>query len=171
MVKFSLENMPLCKGIKFRKWAIDQLKRHGVDFPMHKYTNKTLLGCLMQLAEGVPSENIGNSYKKYQEKIKLSKKNKQIKPKPDKQSALSTTNKTFYDTREWKELRYQALKIYGPRCQCCGASPADGIVIHVDHIKPRSKYPELELDIKNLQILCEPCNIGKSNKDDTDWRC
>ena len=42
--------------------------------------------------------------------------------------------------------------------------------IHVDHIKPRSKYPELELDINNLQVLCEDCNIGKSNIDETDWR-
>ena len=73
----------------------------------------------------------------------------------------------FYQTREWKELRYAALVRYNRTCQCCGATDT---IIHVDHIKPRSKYPELELDSKNLQLLCEPCNIGKSNKDMTDWR-
>lgn len=76
----------------------------------------------------------------------------------------------FYDTDEWRALRYQALKLYGARCQCCGATPTPGNPMHVDHIKPRSKYPELELALSNLQILCRPCNLGKSNKDETDWR-
>ena len=53
----------------------------------------------------------------------------------------------------------------------CGRSPkVHGIILHVDHIKPRSKYPELELDITNLQILCEDDNLGKSNRYETDYR-
>ena len=43
-------------------------------------------------------------------------------------------------------------------------------VMHVDHIKPRSKFPDLELEFDNLQILCKACNLGKSNKDQTDFR-
>ena len=77
---------------------------------------------------------------------------------------------SFYESREWRELRYKALVKYGPVCQCCGASRATGAVIHVDHIKPRSKFPERMLSLDNLQILCADCNLGKSNKDDTDWR-
>ena len=73
----------------------------------------------------------------------------------------------FYKTREWLELRYKAIVKHGKTCQCCGSKKTP---IHVDHIKPRSKFPDLELDINNLQILCEDCNIGKSNKDVTDWR-
>jgi 5-methylcytosine-specific restriction endonuclease McrA len=73
----------------------------------------------------------------------------------------------FCKTREWAELRYKTLAKYGAICQCCGA---DKVILHVDHIKPRSKYPQLELDINNLQVLCETCNVGKSNKDVTDWR-
>lgn len=42
--------------------------------------------------------------------------------------------------------------------------------MHVDHIKPRSKYPELELEFTNLQILCADCNLGKRNHDSIDWR-
>ncbi|MFC6439812.1 HNH endonuclease [Bowmanella sp. JS7-9] len=34
-------------------------------------------------------------------------------------------------------------------------------MLHVDHVKPRAKFPELALDINNLQILCETCNLGK----------
>lgn len=42
--------------------------------------------------------------------------------------------------------------------------------MHVDHIKPRSKYPHLAYDVNNLQVLCQDCNFGKSNHDETDWR-
>jgi 5-methylcytosine-specific restriction endonuclease McrA len=48
----------------------------------------------------------------------------------------------------------------------CGATER----IVVDHIKPRRKFPELELDLDNLQVLCNDCNMGKSNDDYTDFR-
>lgn len=76
----------------------------------------------------------------------------------------------FYTSREWQDMRYKALVLHGAQCQCCGATRRDGVKLHVDHIKPRSKFPELELSLDNLQVLCEPCNMGKSNKDATDWR-
>jgi hypothetical protein len=73
----------------------------------------------------------------------------------------------FYKSREWIALRYKALTTYGKRCMCCGETEG---VMQVDHIKPRSKHPELALTFSNLQVLCEPCNSGKSNTDETDWR-
>lgn len=76
----------------------------------------------------------------------------------------------FLLTFEWRRVRMQALKKYGARCQCCGASPADGAVMNVDHIKPRKLFPALALDVDNLQILCNECNHGKGNWDMTDWR-
>ena len=75
--------------------------------------------------------------------------------------------KEFYKTREWRDVRYKALVRFGKKCQACGEK---GGYIHVDHILPRSKHPDKELDIENLQVLCEACNIGKSNTDTTDWR-
>lgn len=78
--------------------------------------------------------------------------------------------KDFYFSREWRALRYRVLREYGSRCQCCGATPESSKQVHVDHIKPRSKFPHLELEFTNLQVLCEDCNMGKSNIDDTDWR-
>lgn len=77
---------------------------------------------------------------------------------------------TFYDKREWLELRYRALQIHGGHCQCCGNGPSPGNPLQVDHIKPRSKFPELELDLHNLQVLCKSCNMGKGAWDQTDWR-
>ena len=97
---------------------------------------------------------------------------KQISPYVKRKSGPVTIYKpsSFFDSREWKELRYKVLAKYGATCQCCGATRKDGVSIHVDHIKPRSRFPHLEWDENNLQILCEPCNIGKGAKDLTDWR-
>jgi len=67
----------------------------------------------------------------------------------------------FYTSREWKSLRYKFLRKYESKCMLCLSREKS---LHVDHIKPRSKYPKLELDINNLQILCSDCNMGKSNK-------
>ena len=69
----------------------------------------------------------------------------------------------FYQTFEWRQLRWQVLLESDKCCAMCGRSKAHGIILHVDHIKPRSKYPSLELIQSNLQVLCEDCNIGKSN--------
>lgn len=82
----------------------------------------------------------------------------------------SAADNSFLKTFEWRQLRMIVLKKRGARCECCGASPRDGIVIHVDHIKPRRKYPELALTESNLQVLCEVCNHGKGSWDETDWR-
>jgi 5-methylcytosine-specific restriction endonuclease McrA len=76
----------------------------------------------------------------------------------------------FLSSPEWRRLRMQVIKKYGPVCMCCGASPKTGAVINVDHIKPRKLFPDLSLDINNLQILCGACNHGKGNWDTTDWR-
>jgi len=95
------------------------------------------------------------------------------RPKPEtnehKLVICNLPGSKFYNTPEWRQLRYAAIVKYGNRCICCGSSPKNGRIIHVDHIKPRSIYPERALDINNLQILCEHCNIGKSNIDETNW--
>jgi|CXWL01.1.fsa_nt_gi 5-methylcytosine-specific restriction endonuclease McrA len=75
----------------------------------------------------------------------------------------------FYKTNEWRQLRYLALKNSCASCQCCGKKSSKDTVIHVDHIKPRSRYPELELCLDNLQVLCDDCNIGKGDWDETSW--
>jgi hypothetical protein len=53
-------------------------------------------------------------------------------------------------------------------CSCGRSSKEEGITLEVDHILPRSKGGTDDLD--NLQTLCKKCNIGKSNKDNTDLR-
>ena len=84
--------------------------------------------------------------------------------------AADPATDAFLQSYEWRRVRMEALKLYGNRCQCCGASPATGAVINVDHIKPRRLFPDLALTVSNLQVLCETCNHGKGNWDMTDWR-
>lgn len=67
---------------------------------------------------------------------------------------------SFYDSKEWLDLRKRVLKHWGHRCMCCGVTDT---IMHVDHIKSRSKYPNLELVFENLQVLCWKCNKAKSN--------
>jgi 5-methylcytosine-specific restriction endonuclease McrA len=76
----------------------------------------------------------------------------------------------FLLSYEWRRARMTALKRYGAKCQCCGATPETGARINVDHIKPRKIFPHLALDQDNLQVLCHECNHGKGNWDMTDWR-
>jgi 5-methylcytosine-specific restriction endonuclease McrA len=92
------------------------------------------------------------------------------KPAKRRKTLPKEAGQEFLDSFEWRRLRMQALKKHGARCQCCGATPADGAKMNVDHIKPRRFFPELALSLDNLQVLCDACNHGKGNWDMTDWR-
>lgn len=97
------------------------------------------------------------------------KKTPAVKPAKKVVNSFVATDE-FLSTYEWRKTRMVVLKKYGVRCQCCGATPATGAVINVDHIKPRKLFPDLALDVDNLQVLCHECNHGKGNWDQTDWR-
>lgn len=102
------------------------------------------------------------------------------KARPKKQKAtkpeVRLTKEEFYKSWEWRQLRMKVLKEFGRACQCCGATrddkiPTGGRVrIVVDHIKPISKHWHLRLVRSNLQVLCDECNQGKGNWDETDYR-
>jgi 5-methylcytosine-specific restriction endonuclease McrA len=76
------------------------------------------------------------------------------------------SSESFYLSIEWVLLTKKVRKVFPGYCMKCGR----GGKTHIDHIFPRSIYPELELDIHNLQILCEKCNMDKSNKNTMDYR-
>ena len=72
---------------------------------------------------------------------------------------------SFYNSEGWKVLRKKAFQKYPSICMRCGNKD----FLEVDHVKPRSRYPDLELDIDNLQILCRDCNLSKGVKDSPNW--
>lgn len=91
-------------------------------------------------------------------------------PRATKAPLPAVATDDFLSTYQWRRLRMEVLIEQGRRCQCCGATPSDGAVMHVDHIKPRRLFPELALEKSNLQVLCGACNHGKGNWDQTNWR-
>ncbi len=61
---------------------------------------------------------------------------------------------------------YQTLARDNFTCRLCGrTAQKNGVVLHVDHIKPRSKGGTDDPD--NLRTLCLKCNIGKSDKEES----
>jgi 5-methylcytosine-specific restriction endonuclease McrA len=133
-----------------RREAVDEARRR---FNYHQgMHDNTVMVCAVQLIEG----HSGN-----------------IPAKPELSQTERVAKKIhgdkFYQSREWRQLRYIALKNAGGKCQLCGA-PGDEVRLHVDHIKPIARYPLLKLSLDNLQVICEDCNIGKGAWDETDWR-
>lgn len=57
--------------------------------------------------------------------------------------------------------RFLILRRDGFRCQLCGRSAKDGVVLELDHKHPWSKGGRDEPD--NLWTLCYECNRGKSD--------
>lgn len=66
----------------------------------------------------------------------------------------------FYNSTDWKKIRDQALATLENVCVQCGS----GQNLSVDHIYPRSKFPEKALELSNTQILCLRCNSSKGNR-------
>ena len=64
----------------------------------------------------------------------------------------------FERSPEWLTVRASILATHPYRCCHCGAAER----LQVDHIRPKSKFPELALDPANLQLLCWPCNRTKA---------
>ena len=65
-------------------------------------------------------------------------------------------------------IRWQVFERDDFKCVACGKSAHDGAILHIDHIKPKSKGGSNNID--NYQTLCHLCNIGKSNKSEKDLR-
>lgn len=91
-----------------------------------------------------------------------------LNPGPPIAKVETVATKAFYQSWAWKKARYGALMKHGHRCQCCGWTAASGRAGHlvVDHIKALKLRPDLGLDISNLQVLCNDCNMGKSQRAD-----
>lgn len=73
---------------------------------------------------------------------------------------MPSPSQKFSQSKEWKLVRNKVFKNKEKVCAYCGSTDK----LHVDHIKPKSKYKHLALDESNLQILCMPCNFAKGAK-------
>jgi hypothetical protein len=65
-----------------------------------------------------------------------------------------------------KKTRFEVFKRDGFRCQYCGASAPDVLLLVVDHIQPVAKGGKN--NILNLITACQPCNAGKGARELSD---
>lgn len=140
----------------------DNLRRH---FKLHKYaTNVAICFCIhKETGKQIPG--------KYHETVQfMAEYWRSATRGKARKSVGRMPSKEFYASKKWKELRYIALEQSDGKCCLCGTPAGYGVILHVDHIKPRSRFPEHQYDLDNLQVVCSECNIGKSNYDDRDWR-
>ena len=89
----------------------------------------------------------------------------------DSRPAPSTTDPALLAAqrvRTMPAVRWQTFARDGWKCVSCGQSAKDDIILHVDHIVPRSLGGRDELS--NYQTLCHVCNLGKSNRHATSLR-
>ncbi|MGG3383070.1 HNH endonuclease [Heyndrickxia faecalis] len=84
----------------------------------------------------------------------------------------------FYDSAEWKQIRERVKARDNYECQECkrqGRVTVDTnqysenakrkkIQLVVDHIKELENYPELALDMDNLETLCVNCHNKKHRR-------
>lgn len=59
-------------------------------------------------------------------------------------------------------LRRKVLERDQNTCASCKTRKGN---MEIDHILPRKKFPELKLDINNIQTLCEECHKLKTKED------
>lgn len=74
-----------------------------------------------------------------------------------KGGATSEANR-FYNSLEWKALRRQAFERDNWTCRDC---PQRGGRLEANHIKPRSRFPDLKLVLDNIETLCKKCHDKK----------
>jgi|GEM_PF-600268 len=93
-------------------------------------------------------------------------------PKPGPDPALDLEQVRFAAAQRlpvMPSLRWQVFARDHWRCVACGRDGSmPGVILHVDHIVPRSRGGADGLD--NYQTLCWECNLGKGNRDATDLR-
>lgn len=69
----------------------------------------------------------------------------------------------------WQEFSGSHPICWRPSCPYCRNDHKTNIPIVLDHIKPFTKYPELNYDIQNAQLICNHANLVKGAKEGVEW--
>lgn len=162
-IELEKHGMPCPADYSYKRWVFHQL-----DF-IYSYVGANLESDKAKVKKKKNSQKPDKDIEKHGPVVLVDPKKYELEQKVGKKPAYAKSD-AFLKSYEWRKVRMQAIKRYGAKCMCCGATPATGAAMNVDHIKPRKHYPQLALDLENLQILCGPCNHGKGNWDETDWR-
>jgi 5-methylcytosine-specific restriction endonuclease McrA len=81
------------------------------------------------------------------------------KAKSLEKKKIRKPKRIYYTKEEWAATRTKVFDRDGHICYVC-----NGPGHQVDHLLPKSKYPELALTLDNLKPICWPCNRAKNTK-------
>ena len=126
----------------------------------------------MKIAEsdarkGEKHHNFGKPMSSAQkEKIRKALKGKpqpwnQGKNHPNWKGGITPKNRIIRNSLEYKLWREAVFARDNWTCIWCGAKSGNGkaVILHADHIKPFSQYPELRFAIDNGRTLCKECHL------------
>lgn len=88
---------------------------------------------------------------------------KRSKPKRVSKDIYHNRNKSFYNSRAWKDTRSRVYERERGLCQRC-KSFVFGRRAHVHHVVPISTDDSLKLDENNLRLLCPTCHTIEENE-------
>ncbi len=72
--------------------------------------------------------------------------------------APSLKEQGFYKSITWKRARVMALQRDHYLCQECLKAGRMTMATEVHHVRPLEDYPDLALDLDNLESLCRRCH-------------
>lgn len=81
-------------------------------------------------------------------------------------SPRRTCKKTFSNYRDYKPYLREDFKRKCGYANCCDFWFGGSRTFHIDHFKPKSKFPELEADYSNLVYCCSYVNILKTDDEE-----
>jgi 5-methylcytosine-specific restriction enzyme A len=70
----------------------------------------------------------------------------------------SDAKNLLYQSAEWKELRKKVMHRDNYMCTKCKTKNSITNSLQVEHVKPKSIYPELMFDLNNVITLCKRCH-------------
>lgn len=71
-----------------------------------------------------------------------------------------------YNRYKQADILEQLTTMYATLCCYCESRIGVAEFGHIEHRKPKRKYPESTFDWENLHLACPKCNIAKGNKYD-----
>lgn len=158
----ALSGRPMAESVAW-KWLLDEFLKDRPHWADPQYAE------LIQLGE-FRCRGMARAENKKIRKERIDREAAEVRAKYAEERKANGGEGAFYHSGTWKKLRYQVLLESNGCCKLCGRSSREhGVILHVDHIKPRSRYPNLSLVKSNLQVLCADCNFGKRNHDTVDW--
>jgi len=160
-----LEQRPMWPSLAW-DWLINDLLRER----MEDIRADGALETAIAFARGKVAAMYEYESNMFSTKVQAKARTAELKRKFEAERSENGGDAEFFNSNSWQRLRFEVLRDSDGCCQLCGRNYRDhGVALEVDHIKPRSRFPNLSLDRTNLQVLCFDCNRGKGNRCTIDW--